>query len=257
MKKPLLAAGTISILACSLLWADTLTVSFASLQIPGTYSPNRDVVVYVVNNTGAFVRTVAVWGGDRNDCGTWNTTSSGSTVDAKTGATVRGTTSSNLVAGWNMKNASGQVVANGTYWLVIEGTATDNDANDPREKIKLVLDGTSKTLAAVDSSLNNGSTYFTAVNVVINAASSTIVMLHGPHMCKFTIGRMSFTFPADITVPILLSLYKLNGIKAAETRVENGNGTTAIDFNNMAPGLYLAKIDSRKASLTRQVFISR
>jgi hypothetical protein len=257
MKRTLLAAGTISILACSLLWADTLTVSFASLQIPGTYSPNRDVVVYVVNNAGAFVRTVAVWGGDRNDCGTWHTASSGSTVDAKTGATVRGTTSSNLVAGWNMKNANGQTVTNGTYWLVVEGTATDNDANDPREKIKLVLDGTSKTLTSVDSSLNNGSTYFTTVNVVINATASTIVMLQGPQTCKFTIGRMSFTFPADITAPILFSLYTLNGMKAAETRVENGSVKPAIDFNTMAPGIYVAKINSRKASLTRQVFISR
>jgi hypothetical protein len=256
MKKMLLSAGIICILGCCQLRADTLTVSFSSVQIPGGYSPNRDVVVYVVNSTNAFVLTVAVWGGDRNDLATWHTTSGGSTVDAKTGATVRGTTS-NLVAGWNMKNASGQTVPNGTYWLVIEGTSTDNNTNDPRLKFKLALDGTSKTLAAPDSSLNAGSTYFTGVNVTVNGSSSTIVSLHNPARYSLTIGAMRFALPADIEASFLLSLYTVNGIKVAETRVENGKIITSTARGSMTPGLYVAKINSRSEVLTRQVFVSR
>lgn len=242
--------------------ADSLSVSFTSKDITtGDYSPERDVVAYIVNAAGAFVRTIAYWGDDRKDCWTWFKLSSNNVVDAVSGATVKGA-SANLQAAWNGKNASKQPVSNGLYWLCLEGTASDSNSNAPRLKFLLNLDGTSKSSTTPDSSLNKGSTYFTATSVSIVGSGAAIshpaaASPSSGQIRSFMIGRNRTTVPAAGNDPVTIELFSLRGAQVSSriqlSPMSDGSGL----FRDVNPGIYIAKISSPGASMQRTVLLER
>jgi hypothetical protein len=243
--------------------ADSLSVSFTSMQISGHYSPERDVVVYILNAAGAFVRTLGYWGADRKDCRTWATISNNNVVDAISSATVSGP-SSNLSTSWNGKDVSKQPVSNGTYWLCIEGTASDSNLSAPRLKCKIVLDGTSKTSTVADSSLNNGSTYLTALSVFSigngGAVRPPVFTAMGKNrMFSFLLGRSRVAVLADGEETIAVELFTLRGEKAAD-RVLLARKDGAVGrglFQSVHPGMYTAKVTSRYGSVQRTVLFAK
>jgi hypothetical protein len=242
--------------------ADSLSVSFTSKQISGEYSPERDVVVYILNAAGAFVRTLSYWGVDRKDCRTWATIGNNNVVDAISSATVSGP-SSNLSASWNGNDVSKQPVPNGTYWLCIEGTASDTNRFAPRLKCRIVLDGTSKTSTAADSSLNNGSTYFTALTVSIATGSAirppVFTAMDKKQMFSFSLGRSRVAVLADREETIAVELFTLRGARAAEgVLLTLKDGAVARElFRNVNLCMYIAKITSRYGSVQRTVLVGK
>jgi hypothetical protein len=261
MYKLLLFFVTLGLMFFSLSNADSLTVAFASKQMTGKWSPKRDVVIWIQDASGTFVRTLAVWGDDRADLGTWSTNSSRSVVDATTGATIS-TSSSGMTAKWNLKNVSQQTVANGTYWLCIEQTSVDNSSTNPRIKVKVVMDGSSKTLSIVDSSLNNGSTYITNVNVVL-AISTRIIAGHyqysGARQFMLLVGETPVAVPLRGSETIMVSLYSSDGARVS-TRVLNASAqsnSAFLAFEEISAGKYLCKVKTSARTITKTVDIVR
>ena len=243
--------------------ADSLSVSFTSNEISGENSPKRDVVVYILNETGQFVRTLGVWGFDRADCRTWATISDTNVVDAVSSATITGA-SSDLSATWNGMDVSEQPVPSGTYWLCIEGTASDTNTSAPRLKCKIELDGTSKTSTTADSSLNNGSTYFPAVSVSIFGTGigirpPAIRAIGEKRIFSFTIGSSRIAVAADRQEIIAVELFTLSGAKAADrVLLTLKDGAVARElFRSVIPGMYIAKVTSRYGSVQHTVLVGK
>jgi hypothetical protein len=262
MKKMLVYAIVMGLFALNLeTVADSLSVSFTSKEISGkTYSPQRDVVVYILNATGKFIRTAGVWGYDRSDCQTWATLSKNNVVDAVSSATVSGT-SSDLSVTWNGMDTSEQAVPHGTYWLCIEATASDKNASAPRLKCRIILDGTSKTATTADSSLNSGSTYFTALNISIfgNGAAVRPPVNRENRMLSFSIGRSRIAIAAGREETIALELFTLRGAKAADrvflTAKDVAGGHDL--FRNVNTGMYIAKVSSQYGSIRQKVLVGK
>jgi hypothetical protein len=262
MPKKMVTGAAGILLFCFLVHADSLTVSFTSKQFTGQYSPLRDVAVWVEDDAGNFVKTLSEWGGDRRDLGIWSAVSDRSLVDATTGATVLGS-SSNLSAKWNMTDLSQQPVANGTYWLSIEATSDDNNMTGPRVKVKIVLDGISKTLTAVDTSLNSGSTYITNVNVMIAATNSGIASeshsVSGTRQFEVVIGKTPVAVLLRANESIVISLYSSDGARVATRTLKPGAqiSRATLAFDELSTGKYLCKVKTSTRSFAKAVNIVR
>jgi len=98
-----------------------LVVTSVTSTTGGGYSPRNIVAIWIESNTGIFVKTLTVKAAERKyDLTKWESSSKGNTVDASTGATL---TSFGTVTGfWNGTDASGKVVADGTYKVCMELT---------------------------------------------------------------------------------------------------------------------------------------
>jgi len=263
MKKMFVCAIVIGLFALNQgTFADSLSVSFTSKEISGkTYSPERDVVVYILNAAGKFIRTVGMWGFDRSDCQTWATLSKSNEVDAVSSATVTGA-SSDLSVTWNGMDTSEQAVPNGTYWLCLEATASDKNASAPRLKCRIVLDGTSKTSTTADSSLNNGSTYFTALSVYIFGNGAAIrppvnAAMGEKRMFSFLIGSSRVAIATGGKETIAVELFTLRGAKMANRVLLTPKDGAPDLFRNVNPGMYIAKVSSRYGSIRQKVLIGK
>jgi hypothetical protein len=262
MRKKTLTGAAGVLLFCFLVHADSLTVAFSSKQMTGGYSPKRDVAVWIQDAVGTFVKTLAVWGNDRGDLGSWSTNSSKSVVDATTSATVSGS-STDLAVAWNLKNVNQQMVPNGVYWLCIEQTSKDNSSTNPRIKVKIVVDGVSKTLTAADSSLNNGSTYITNPTIVLSLSTSKII--EGPSQnsrgTQFTllVGETPVAIQLGGVEPIIVSLYSPDGaiVSTRALKVAAQSNGAALAFEGISPGKYLCKVTASERTITKTVNIVR
>ena len=265
MKKMFVCAIVIGLFALNQgTFADSLSVSFTSKEISGkTYSPERDVVVYILNAAGKFIRTVGMWGFDRSDCQTWATLSKSNVVDAVSSATVTGA-SSDLSVTWNGLDTNEQAVPNGTYWLCLEATASDKNTSAPRLKCKIVLDGTSKTSTTADSSLNSGSTYFTALSISIKGNGAAIrppvsASMGEKRMFFFSIGRSRIAVPTDGEEIIAVDLFTLHGAKAADRVLLTPKDLAGANdlFRNVYPGMYIVKVSSQSGSIQQKALVGK
>ncbi|MCU0609721.1 MAG: DUF2271 domain-containing protein [Chitinispirillaceae bacterium] len=131
--------------------ADSLSGVFTTINNSGkTY-----IVVYVINQAGAFVKTLRVWGvatksGYWSQMKVWPSLSSKSIVDAVTGATCNGNLT-NQTYSWNGKNVSGAAMPNGNYSLVIESVRENN--NYRILKAPFVFDGTNKKVSPANATI--------------------------------------------------------------------------------------------------------
>ena len=100
--------------------AGTLTISTKV-----TYSNPYYYAVWINNTSGAFLRTLTIYGNNTSyyaDLAHWNSESARNKVNAVTGATKSATAT--YVSTWNaMDQANGTVVADGTYPVKIEMAA--------------------------------------------------------------------------------------------------------------------------------------
>lgn len=111
----------------------TLKVSTTTKGTGGNYAPKNIVAVWVENENGQFVKTLAAYANTRKAyLDTWkaSTTSAGSaynTVDAVTGATR--TSHGNITCSWNGTDFNGNEVGDGTYNLRFELTDKHSTGN--------------------------------------------------------------------------------------------------------------------------------
>jgi uncharacterized repeat protein (TIGR02543 family) len=100
--------------------AETLTVSFTTATtLSPEFAPRNVLVVWVEDSSGAFVKTIGRWAGERYyDLVNW-TGKAGYDTDAVTGATRRNHTGTAQVT-WDMTNKAGQAMPDGTYRIRLE-----------------------------------------------------------------------------------------------------------------------------------------
>lgn len=107
-----------------------LSIAFTSVDQDGRYAPRNVGAVWIETSSGMFVRTLERWAGIRaNHLSRWAEASGGwggffgggntaDMMDAMSRATLRTHQAHQLT--WNMQDATGAVVADGAYRVVIE-----------------------------------------------------------------------------------------------------------------------------------------
>ena len=102
-----------------------MSATLSTSTYSGRYSPRHILAVWVINSSGAFVKSLNVYGNNYMSYLTnWKSASSSNKTDATTGATL--SSHGSVSCSWNGTNVSGTVVPDGTYKLCME--FTENDA---------------------------------------------------------------------------------------------------------------------------------
>jgi len=252
-------AYLMSILVCALVNADTTSISFTSLKIPaGTYEPERDVIIYVVDSSGAFVRTIATWGDDLDDDIPWKNISTGSKVDAVSGATIKGADAQSLKTSWDGKDAHKTNVTKGNYWLIISANSRERNASPSRLKIKLDVGGPSKTITTADSSFSNGAGCLKDLTIVYTATGNkTHNYLKNVSHKTILLGNLRVYIPNN-NEHFNFSLFSLSGkcIFRQFLSIPEPNKCLYIPVQHISDGTYMYLITTKTSCISNKITLT-
>ena len=129
IKRFSLFCAALLILACCSysLAATDGTVSFTvrTLNYNTSYDPKNIMAIWVVDDSGAFVKTLKKRAASREQyLYRWIASSSRNTVDAVTGATLSDHQTHTVT--WNCRDTSGTIVPDGTYFMRVEYTLANS-----------------------------------------------------------------------------------------------------------------------------------
>jgi hypothetical protein len=266
MKNILMIMGVFGVLTvASLVEADSAAISFTSQCFDTTtykyasskedYNYGRDVVAYILNSSGGFVRTIAVWGKDLADISPWKTVSTKNVVDAVSAATVNSTSGIPLTASWDGKDVNKTAVAPGVYWLVISATAKDFDNAPPTLKVKFEVGGLTKTITTADSSLNKGSTYLTNLNVAYTGSTKVISQAISGNQLLVKIGNSKIFVPFNNEKTFNVSFFSLNGVRLMQQiiPVKSNGEISNVPAAFQTPGTYICRITSKSTIVSKKI----
>jgi hypothetical protein len=142
----------------------SLSVTVTTVTDNGNYSPRNIGAIWIANGSGAFVKTLAAWAGQRiSHLTMWGSVTaaagmSRNTVDAVTGATLSSHRTHNV--SWNCTDTNESVVPDGPYRVYFE--MTDRNASGPNSFVAFTKAPMSQTLMPPDA------TYFKQISVVFS-----------------------------------------------------------------------------------------
>lgn len=216
--------------------APGLKVTMTAVDPPGgSWEPNYELVMWIRNAAGSFVKTFGSWGQDRssNDFPIWYANSGGvTTVDGTTGATLTADTTLNST--WNLTGANNAAVPNGSYSYRIElsnhHTLTAYAAYFVAGTIQ--IDSTSKVKNGVDSSVNNGSTYITNVIAEYTAPANGTINAVPENR---TVNPLAFVTPAHFgRGTVTIRLFASNGkVVWQETYATSAGNSIVVSHNDI------------------------
>jgi hypothetical protein len=144
--------------------AGVVDISVKTLEKDVGYAPKHVLAIWVEDNAGDFVKTLMFRADKRKQyLYTWNTKSSGNTVDATTGATLSSHTTHDV--SWNCTNISGTVVDDGDYAVRVEYTSEHEQG--PITSIAFTKAADAVTFQPTDE------TYFIDMDLVYTPESTT------------------------------------------------------------------------------------
>lgn len=105
-------------------------VEVTTISYRGEYAPENVGAIWITTASGAFVRTLDVWGSKRlKHAVAWLASSNGNDVDAVTGATRK--SAGGRVVAWDCRDAAGAKVAPGAYVVHVEFTEENSSEDSP------------------------------------------------------------------------------------------------------------------------------
>jgi hypothetical protein len=136
-----------------------MTFSVLTHSQGGNYSPRNVGAIWIENSSGAFVKTLAAWAGQRlNHLTKFAAEAADNRVDAVTSATI-GSHVTHTVT-WNLKDANGNPAPDGDYKVVVECT----DRNSPAGAFNVA----SFTKGAMPQTITvPDATYFTGMKITL------------------------------------------------------------------------------------------
>jgi len=110
--------------------ATCASIAFSTVSYEGEYEPDNVGAVWIVDASGAYVRTIERWGTKRlKNAVAWREDSAGDDVDAVTGATRHEHGLHELQ--WDCRDASGNLRDGGSFEVHLEFTEEDSAEGDP------------------------------------------------------------------------------------------------------------------------------
>ena len=218
----------------------TLNVTVTTSATSGAqYSPRNVEAIWVVDNTGKFVKSLLVYAQARiSELTNWNTSSAGNKVDAVTGATQA--SHGVRTCSWNGTNVSGVVVADGTYTLKME--LTDKNSTGNVGTFTFVKGPTSQTQtpAAVPS--------FSAITIKWTPSVGTAVE-------DVNMSNLYQVYPNPTSSSIFVNglniqkieIFNLNGKSLIKTNLHN------VNLNSLPNGVYIIKINTETGTIMKKL----
>lgn len=148
----------------------TVDFQVTTVTFGGKYAQKNIGAIWVADSQNSFVKTLKVWASRRmRHLVKWNNDSGGNVVDAVTSATLRAHQSHNVT--WDCTDVNGQVVADGTYKILVEFTEDNSSqAGRPQGKwtsIAFTKGATAENLTPADE------TYFKNMKLVYTPANGS------------------------------------------------------------------------------------
>lgn len=212
-----------------------LQVSTTTKSAGGNYAPNNIVAVWIENDNGQFVKTLAAYANKRKAyLDTWGTSTSkaGSTyniVDAVTGATrpSHGT----ITCSWNGTDFKGNAVNDGTYKLRFELTdkhSTGNLASIPFSKGSVLQELSPANVPSFES--NSVRWVPSSVNVVESKNQQKELKInYDPSSGQLSVSGVS--------------VKKMEIYNSAGKLIKTYSASTA-NLNNLSTGIYLIVVNT-------------
>ncbi|MFB6320653.1 DUF2271 domain-containing protein [Saccharicrinis sp. FJH54] len=186
------------------------TVNVSGIQ--GPYSPKHVMAIWIVDNEGNFVNSLAVYGNERlGNLWAWWAASKGLKADAVTAATQVEFKSYNVT--WNLKDYNGNTVPDGTYTMWVE--ATSDDWEGPNYSFDFTVGGEDYTLKP------DGTKYFSQLVLDYIANDNTPVnrILDQPEIAVFP-NPVQHEFRIELNLP-LPAFTDINIVDLGGRNVEN------------------------------------
>jgi len=256
---------SISLFACTLLQAQTqgtLTLSFT--QTPHTsYQGTKNVMaVWIQSSTGAFVKTRArnagggtsdhlpVWavnaGGSAGNC----LTASCNTVGAVTGATLNNFSTRNF--SWDGTDASGNIVADGTYKITVESTWNHGSAATTTRSYTFVKGAAADVQTpAADANFTGISLAWNPSGVGVEEKTSDMTVSIQPNPSA------NGVFTVDFNYAIRVSALDLAGEEVFVEDVKMNEVSKTVDLSNLTNGVYFICVDNGKGLSKHKVVINK
>jgi hypothetical protein len=262
MKSTLL---TFALFACHLLTAQTqgtLTLSFT--QTPHTsYQGTKNVMaVWIQSSTGAFVKTRArnagggtsdhlpVWavnaGGSAGNC----LTSSCNTVGAITGATLNNFSTRNF--SWDGTDASGNVVADGTYKITVESTWNHGSAATTTRSYTFVKGAAADVQTpASDANFTGISLAWNPGGVGVEEKTSDMIVSIQPNP------SLNGVFNVEFNYAIRVSAVNLAGEEVYTEDVQMNELSKTVNLSNLTSGVYFICVTNGTSVSKHKVVINK
>lgn len=247
MMKKILFTTVLVALSVALSFAQTngtLSVSVVTSSAGGNYAPRNIVAIWIEDSSGKFVKTLLAYANTRiTYLNTWEaaTTAAGSVynkVDAVSGATQN--SHGTRTCSWNSTDASGKLVADGTYTLRME--LTDKNSTGNTFSVPFIKGPNSQKLSPADvpsfSSISlNWSGIITGIAPDINLQSQ-VRIVPNPGNGLFTISGVK------------LKSYMVRNITGK--MVHSGNSYT-FDISDLPNGMYFVSMETDSGISVRKI----
>jgi hypothetical protein len=256
---------SISFFVCTLLSAQTTgTLSLAFTQTPHTsYEGTKNVMaVWIQSSTGSFVktRTRNAGGGTSDHLPVWAANTGGSAgncmaancnvLGATTGATLSNFGNRNF--SWDGKDASGNVVPDGTYKITVESTWNHGSASTTTRSYTFVK-GTSQDVQTPPSDAN-----FTNIALAWNPAGSGLVE-KTPDMAVTIRPNPSANgvFTVEFNYAVRISAMNLAGEEVYAVDVKMNEVSKEVDLSSLTSGVYFICVTNGSAVSKHKVVINQ
>ncbi len=235
-----------------------MLTSAAGLTVTATsgIASKCTAVMWITNSANVLQQTFKIWDkGDSDHLKIWRAVSGNKlSVDAVSSATLA--SKATMSGTWNLKGADGTIVPNGTYKYWIE---ICQDGPTPYHAVgSIVIDGTSKTKAGVDSTTSAANISNVSADYSAPATGSVepIFPLSTGNLMKVNvaIGKTSSVVTIPHEKSLVVSLYLCNGIKIWEGLINNNN-SSAISIDGIGPGTYLLNFASKNYNISKKIIV--
>lgn len=255
---------SISLFVCTVLSAQTtgtLTLSFTQTPHTSYQATNNVMAVWIQTSTGAFVKTrtrnagggtsdhLPVWaanaGGSAGNC----LSSSCNTIGAITGATLSNFGNRNF--SWDGTDASGNVVADGTYKITVESTWNHGSAATTTRSYTFVK-GAAQDVQAPISDAN-----FTNITLAWNPAGSGLLE-KTPEMIISIKPNPSANgvFNVEFNYATRVSAVNLTGEEVYAEDVKMNEVSKTVNLSKLTSGVYFICVTNGSAVSKHKVVIN-
>ena len=256
---------SISLFTCTLLSAQTQgTLSFSFTQTAHTsYTGNKNVLaVWIQSSTGTFVKTRLRYagGGTSDHLPTWAVNSGGSAsncmaancnkVGATTGATLTNFSTRTLT--WDGTDASGNLVADGTYKVTIQSTWNHGSSATTTKSYTF----TKGTAADVQTPADDAN--FTGIALAWNPSGAGVVETTNDIIVNIHPNpSANGIFTVDFNYAIRVSALDLAGEEVFVEDVKMNEVSKTVDLSNLTNGVYFICVDNGKGLSKHKVVINK
>jgi len=224
----------------------TLTFSFTTIAHSGYQGTKNVLAVWIQTNSGAFIKTFYRYAGSqtKDHLPTWAVNAGGSSsnclaascnvVGATTGATLSGATTKTLT--WDGKDASGNLVADGTYKVSIQETWDHGNTGTTTRSFTFTK-GTN-----VDTQTPATDANFTSINLNWQPTSADVSESTTIVSSVFPNPSADGMFNVTFEKASLIKVIDMMGKQVASVEVKNNETSKVIDLTAVTNGNYLMQI---------------